>query len=537
MRKEGVVSRAGTFVKRLLCNPIPIFLIFIGLGLIIFSTQVHAMNAASSQLSTDSIAVQPGTSVPVKLVANFTSNNPATISFQVNAPNGITVDGPLHSISTVFPINRQVNVGASSSTLPGDYLVTFTVHTILDNQLFVQQHSLWVHVGAKSLVSYFTSPNTTLAPQITNISISPQVINLKRGETGHFSVSFINRNSATDYVVRLVEQVNLISVHLTNATPHFVEPNEQVVVGGEIVTTSKTPFGFTPIYLEAYDVLSGQKTFLGVVSVNVVETTNIEASLPFLQYVISPNRSQATFITLTNTEFNDTDVTLESSSSLVQIESHIVHVPAKTSVSVPVLIHADSVQGLRNEVIFVQNAQFSTSVSFSVRTTPVAVDPVALESREEEIIVTNTSPFAWTDVTFIAANVPSDWVVSFESNHIAIPAQKSVTVPVHVDAVKGEEDSFVVHVYNHGQLVDSYVVQSTPAPNVVSGVTGLIVANVSSIIGLIVIIFALLVVFSKSFRESVQSRLPKPKHPVYNPLVRSEKKVEMVKREEPISKE
>lgn len=510
----GYLARAGQLVKRLLCNPLHVFLIFLGLGLILFSTQVSATSFATSALSTSNVSIQPGTSVPVIVNVGFSSNNPATISFEVVSPAGINVDGPLHSTSTVFPINRQLNVSADAETLPGEYLVTITVHTILDNQLFSQTHSLWVKVGPKSLVTYFTSPNTNLAPQITNISIVPQVVNLKRNETGHFSVSFINRNSATDYVVRLVEQPNLIAVHLTNATPHFVEPNQQVVVGGEIVTNSKTPFGFTPIYIEAYDVLSGQKTFLGVVNVNVIESTNIEASLPFLQYVITQKESQATFITLTNTEYNDTQITLESSSSLVQIESHIVHIPAKTSVSIPVLIQADNQPGIRNETIFVQNAKFSTTVSFSVNTTPAPIENLSLEVREEEIIVINNTPYAWTDVTFIAANIPVNWKVAFEVNHVTIPAQESVTVPMQVTAVKGVKDSFIVHVYNQGQFVQSYVVQSDPSPNPITGISGLIVANVSSVIGLLVIIFALLVVFSKRFRESIQSRLPKPKPPM-----------------------
>ncbi len=526
------MGKAILKVKRLLCNPLHVFLIVLGVGLILASTQVQAQSFVTSQLSTDTISVQPGSTLPVDLSVQFGSYNPAQISFIVNAPPGITVDGPLHSTTTAFDITRRLNVGASFNTPEGDYLVTIIVHTFLDNQLFSETHTLHVHVGPKSLVTYFTSPNTTLAPQIALISITPQIITLKRNETGHFSVSFLNQNSATDYVIRLVEQPNLVSVHLTNATSHLVEPNELVVVGGEVVTNAKTPFGFTPIYLEVYDVLSGQTKFLGVVNVHVVESTNVEAALPFLQYVISQNESQGTFITLTNTEYNDVQVLLQSSSSLVQIESQIVHIPSKTSVSVPVLIQADSQPGVRNETIFVENAQFSTAVSFTVKTTPSLPENLSLEARDEEIIVTNNTPFAWTNVTFLATNIPTNWVVTFESNHLTIPAQESVTVPISVEAVKGEKDSFIVHVYNKGQLVETYVVQSNPSPNAVSGVTGLIVANVSSLLGLIILIFAVLLIFSPRFRDAVRDRLPKAKPPQANPLVRTEKKVEIVKTEE-----
>ncbi len=360
-------------VKRCLIRPFHVALIVIGLALLVSATQIHAYPSSSNSipvvLSTHELFLQQGSELPIQVSVQTLYGKNAQISFDAAYPTEtLRVDGELNPISTSFPIQRDMHIAARASALPGDYRVILTTTINVDGQSFWDVQIILVHVQPKGFVTYFTSVNSTFSPAITNVVFSTQAISLPRNEKDSFTLSFVNQGSATDYLIRLSEPAIGISARVVDGVHRFVQPGETVHALIEIETSPTSPFESFPLRLEAYNFVSGEKTFLGSIVVNVEKVSNIEASVPFHSFTIEENDSVYSSITLQNTEYNDVDVILESSSTFVEIQSRHVHVPSKSSVSIPILIHGSSFFDSRAEQIFVVSPIINEQVSFIVNT-------------------------------------------------------------------------------------------------------------------------------------------------------------------------
>lgn len=357
------------FVKRCLLKPFHVALIVLGLVLIFSAAQMHALSTVPVSLSTHELFMQPGSALPLVVSVETPFGKNAFVSFGIDYPSSVlSVDGELNSISTSFPLKRDFTISTLWNAPRGDYLVTLHVYSVIENQTFTDTQTILVHVGKKGLVTYLTSSNTTMPANVSNVVFSSENVRVGRNENASVSVSFVNSGSATDYLVRLSEPALGFSAHVTSETHRFVDVGERVTSFVEISTTPTSPFGQTSLQVEAYDFVSGEKTFLGTIMVNVIKTTNLDVSVPFHEFVVEENGSIDSAITLDNTEYSDVDVIIESSSSLILVPLRQVHVPSKSSVSVPIIIQSSPSLGLRSDSLFILNAELTREVSFVVRT-------------------------------------------------------------------------------------------------------------------------------------------------------------------------
>lgn len=368
-------STPELFIKRCLIRPIHVMLILAGLALLLSAAQMHAYTPSSSNVfssvSTQELFLQPDSELPVDIIVNTPYGKPVNISFSTEYPSHVLrVDGELHSISTSFPTQREMRVYANWNAPQGDYLVTLRVHIQDGAQSFTETHPIRVSVGEKGLLTYYTTPHTTFPARVSAPVFSTNTINLSRTERTTVSVSFLNSGSATDYLIRLTEPSLNLSVHIVNETHRLVEDGSRVTSWLDITARTNSPFGETPLYVEAYNLVSGEKTLLGVVRVNVYEKFNLAASLPFQSFVVEENDSLETLLTLENTEYSDVDVVIESSSSLAQPSHSTLRVPAKTTITVPLSIRASPSLGVRSDAVYILNPNLTEQVSFTVETVP-----------------------------------------------------------------------------------------------------------------------------------------------------------------------
>ncbi len=367
-------------MKRLFTRPWHVMLLIVGFVLVLSAAGMHAYSSFPVSISTNELELQANSELPVQIDVQTPYGKNAFVSFDVDYPSSVlSIDGELNSISTSFPIQRIMRVRALWDANPGIYVVKLMVHVKMDGQVFTETKFITVHVSPSSQVTYFTSPNSTFAPQVSSVVFSNENIVLQRNENASFSVSFVNKGSATDYLVRLAEHPIGITVHTTNDIHRFVEKNEGVTTFFEVSTSSFSPFEITPLRIESYDLVSGEKTFLGTVIVQVNEVSNIEMSIPFHEFVVEENDSIYSYVTLQNTEYSDVDLILESSSSLVEIQSRQVHIPSKSSLSVPLLIRASPFVGTRSETVFVMNSKITEQFSFVVTTVKKGTLPVLVD--------------------------------------------------------------------------------------------------------------------------------------------------------------
>ena len=368
-------STPELFIKRCFIRPVHVMLILAGMALLLSAAQMHAYTPSStaifSSVSTQELFLQPDSELPVDIFVNTPYGKPVNVSFSTDYPSHVLrVDGELHSISTSFPLQREMRVYANWNAPQGDYLVTLRVHVQDGGQSFTETHPIRVHVGEKGLLTYYTTSNTTLPARVSAPIFSTNAINLSRTERTTVSVSFLNTGSSTDYLVRLAEPSLNLLVHVVNETHRLVEDGSRVTSWLDITARTNSPFGETPLYVEAYNMVSGEKTLLGVVRVNVYETFNLDARLPFHSFVVEENDLIETTLSLENTEYSDVDVIIESSSSLAQPANSTIRVPAKTSITVPLSIHASPSLGVRGDTLFVMNPNLTEQVSFTVETVP-----------------------------------------------------------------------------------------------------------------------------------------------------------------------
>jgi hypothetical protein len=338
------------------------------------SMQAHAYSPISASLSPSEVFLQPGSeisgTVSVYLHLQWEGAKNAHIEFDVQSPSGITLDGQLNPIATPISISRTFVVRASNTIPQGTYFATLYVRTILDNQEQTIPLPLTIHIGPKTHFLYQTTDYSTLAPTLGNVHISPSSIVLSRVETGSFEITFTHFGSTTDYLIRLAEPALSSKVSFTNATHRFVEDGDVVTAFMEVSTTQYTPIGVLPLRIEAYDLATGQKTFLGSVFVDVKESTHILASLPYSLIEVEAGTTANILLTLQNTQYNDSQFILESSSSSIQFDSRIVNVPAKSAVDVNVMIVGNDSPSLENGVIYVVHPSFTDEVNIAIMTVP-----------------------------------------------------------------------------------------------------------------------------------------------------------------------
>ncbi len=372
VRKE----RAAAFVKKsiihpVLCNPARSLLVVLGIVLFMASMQAHAYSPTSASLSQSEVFLQPGSeisnTVSVYIPLQWENASNAQIEFDVQTPSGITMDGQLNPIVTPISISRSFVVRASNTIPQGTYFATLYVRTILDNSSQTIPLPITIQIGPKTHFLYQTTDYSTLSPTIGNVNISPSQITLTRVDTGSFEVSFTHFGSTTDYLVRLAEPVLSAKVSFANATHRFVEDGDVVNSFMEVSTTPYTPFGILPLRVEAYDLATGQKTFLGSVYVDVKETTNVLSSLASHSFEVPVGESVSTFLSLKNTEYNDTEVILESNLSSIVFASRIVKVPAQSTLDVNVTIFGDDVPSVEMGAIYIVHPSFTDRVDFSIK--------------------------------------------------------------------------------------------------------------------------------------------------------------------------
>lgn len=435
---------APEFVRKsvihpIICNPIRSLLVIFGIVVLVAAAQAQAYSPVTVALTPSEVWLQPGTEISGKLSVVFpmqwTTN--AHVWFDIQSPSGITIDGQLNAFDSPLSATKNIIIRSSSFAEEGTYTAFITVHTILDNSDNVNVLPVTIHVGPKNHFIYETTNFSTLAPTIGNIDVSPSQMVLHRTETGSFTVSFTNYGSTTDYLIRLAEPVISLNVDVQNATHRFVEHNETVTAFVEVTATKNAPFDTIPLRIEAYDLASGQKTFLGSVLVDVQETTNIVPTLPSQSFVVEDGNVTLTGLTLQNTEWNDTQATLVTSSNSIVLSTTMITIPAKGVVTIPLTIQGDLSAPLRNETIYVLTGDFTAAVPFIVKTIP----------------------------------------------------------STHSNSENDSDDDGL------------------------SSSTGLLSGATSTVLGLIILIFALLMIVSKNFRERIKSYLPKSEVP---PVVKKE---------------
>lgn len=379
VRKE----RAASFVEKsiihpVLCNPARSLLVVLGIVLFMASMQTHAYTPVSASLTQSEVFLQPGSeissTVSVYFPLQWDNASTAHIEFDVQTPEGITIDGQLNPVDTPISISRNFVVRASNTIPQGTYSATLNVRTILDNFEQTIPLPITIQIGPKTHFLYQTTDYSTLAPTIGNVDISPSSLALTRVDTGSFEVSFTHFGSTTDYLIRLAEPVLSAKVSFANATHRFVEDGDTVTSFMEVTTTPYTPFGVFPLRIEAYDLATGQKTFLGSVYVDVTETTNVLSSLASHFFEVPANGSVSTILTLKNTEYNDTELILESNLFSIVFDSRIVKVPAQSTLDVNVTIFGNDVPSVENGTIYVVHPSFTDEVHFSIETVESDVD-------------------------------------------------------------------------------------------------------------------------------------------------------------------
>lgn len=372
-RKE----RAASFVKKsiihpVLCNPARSLLVVLGIVLFMASMQAHAYSPVSASLTQSEVFLQPGSeissTVSVYIPLQWENASTAHIEFDTQTPSGITIDGQLNPVDTPISISRSFVVRASNMIPQGTYSATLYVHTILDNSKQTIPLPITIHVGPKTHFLYQTTDYSTLAPTIGNVDIFPSSLVLTRVDAGSFEVSFTHFGSTTDYLIRLAEPVLSAKVSFANATHRFVEDGDTVTAFMEVTTTPYTPIGVLPLRVEAYDLATGQKTFLGSVYVDVKETTNVLSSLASHFFEVPVDGSVSTVLTLKNTEYNDTELILESNLSSIVFASRIVKVPAQSRLDVNVTIFGNDVPSVETGTIYVVHPSFTDVVHFSIET-------------------------------------------------------------------------------------------------------------------------------------------------------------------------
>ncbi|QQR92384.1 MAG: hypothetical protein IPJ89_04475 [Candidatus Iainarchaeum archaeon] len=492
-------------------HPLRFSLILFGMALLLFSMNARAYGFASASLSGNEFWMQPGSDVRAHLDVDITSSELVPISFSINQVEGITIDGALHGIATTGKFSRQIRIDVSRDVPPGDYALQLTMHASLDGQTYHYPFPIIVHVSQKERVTYFTSSNSTLSPSIDRIQLSPRTISLQRGEVQYATVSFRNLGNPTDYAIEFNPQPIGIFASVVTPNHSFVDAGETVRSDIELRAFTTSPFETIPVSVYARNRVTQEKMFLGNIDVTVTKTTNALLSVPFQSIQLEKGASMQSFLTIQNTESSDLDVLLQSSSPSVELSATQLHIPANSSLSVPVTLNGSTSLGKQTETIYVFNSDYDNSVSFTITTVPAVIVLDEVETRTLEVVVENDSGAEWDNITMQLRNLPTGWKATIVPARASLLQGESLTAVLRVTAPKSESASLVVLVYDDGVLVKTIHVQSHSNPSDLSRITGFVSGIARPLIGVLVLIVAALIVFSADFRARMRKMMPKPK--------------------------
>lgn len=499
-------------------HPLRFSLILFGFALVLFSLQAHGYAFASASLSENEFWMQPGTDVRARVDVDISSSQLVPISFSISQVEGITLDGALHGIATTGKFSRQIRIDVAENVTPGTYALQLTLHASLDGQTYSYPFPILVHVSQKERVAYFTSLNSTLSPSIDRIQLSPNNITLHRGEVEYAQVSFRNLGNPTDYAIEFYPAPTGLFASVVTPLHSFVDAGESVQSAIEFRAFDSSPFEVFPVSVYARNRVTQERTFLGSVQVSIERIDHALLSIPFSHVELEQGSELESFLTIQNTEASDLDLVVQSSSALLEVSSTLVHVPARSSVSIPFTIHASSAPGTRTDNVYAFNSSYETAASLTVSTIPAIIASGEVESRSMMVSIENDSGVEWKPISLQLRNVPSSWDAKVTSPSTSLLQGESLMASLELTAPRNQSASFLLLVYSNGVLVKSIPVRSTPNPDSFSQVTGFVSGVGKPVIGLVVLLLAALIVFSADFRKRVRDTLPKPK-----PIVKEKK--------------
>ncbi len=350
-------------------HPLRTFCVALGLFLVLFSTQVHAVGYApfGAALSTNELQLQPGTELPIKVNVIVPTGGNIPVSFSVQSASGITLDGQLHPIAANYPFSRNLMVKAASNAKLGSYVLILNVNMVQDGVTHTYALPLHVNVVPKADVSFFTSDDSTASPFISSPQISPSALVMKRNESTSVVVSFRNNGSATDYEI-VTDYVLGLQIRVHNPTHRLVFPGQTVSSVIDIQSSPDSPFQEYIIGVRARNMVTNESFSLGHVNAKLVQSVNVMAAFPFNSVELPPNGRVDANLTISNLEYGDVDVVLQSDSSAIQLSSTLVHIPQQSSVSIPVVITGDASPSSRVETIYVMTPTSTQPLSFVRKT-------------------------------------------------------------------------------------------------------------------------------------------------------------------------
>ncbi len=510
--------------------PLRLSLVFFGLVLVLFSLNAQGYGFASASLSQNEFWMQPGSDVRAQVNVKITSSQLVPISFSINQVEGITIDGALQGLSTTGNFSRQVRIDVSPNVPPGDYSLQLTMHASLDGQTYHYPFPIIVHVSQKERVVYFTSSNSTLSPSIQNIQLSPQTITLHRGEVQYAHVSFRNVGNATDYAIEFNPKPIGLFASILTPNHSFVDAGEVVQSDIEFRAFASSPFEKMPISIYARNRVTQEKMFLGIVNVSIEKINHALLSIPFAHMELGKGESQQSFLTIQNTEASDLDLLVQTSSPSVELSSTQLHIPAKSSLSIPFTVHGGNSLGTRVESIYAFNSEYELSTSFSLATIPAVISSGEVETRTLSAEIENDSGIEWKNITLQLRNLPSTWKAQISPQNTSLLQGDSLTATIQLIVPQKESATFTFLVYNEGILVKTISVKSIPNPTSFTQISGFVSGVGRPFIGLVILILAALLIFSADFRNRIRGSLPKPK-----PIVKEAKVVSPAKEDNPVA--
>lgn len=367
LRDVDTKTKVHRAIWTLGCYPLRIALVTLGVMILFFAAYSHAYAYVNVSASTQTLQMQPGSALPIDVFVQI-QGDPVSVFFTPQAHPFLTLDGQLQSITAPYSFTRHASMYVNPQTPPGNYSTTLYVQAQANGATYSYPLTFFVEVSPKGLAEFHTTPNSTISPYITNPIVSTRNVVLNRDQEAHVTISFTNNGSATDYRVELAENVPGLLAYMQDGAHSFVQPGETVYSVLQIKASTTTPIGEYSIPLRIRDVVTQDKTSLGFVHVRVEKTEGAQLVLPQTSFEVSTENENTVLLTIQNTEWSDLDAHLITSSPRVFIENTQVHIPAKSTIEVPVIILPSDAKGTRVETLYLVSPTFETQVSFEVNT-------------------------------------------------------------------------------------------------------------------------------------------------------------------------
>ncbi|MDZ4256888.1 MAG: hypothetical protein U1C71_04720 [archaeon] len=494
-----------SFFKWIKYHPLRVALVGVGILLLMMAPQVQATAFVDVSSSSHAFQLKPGTSLPIDVSIVIQGDEAVTLSFTPQAHPFLQLDGQLHPITSPFSFTRHLTIKAAPNAPPGDHTITLFVEAFIGGARYAFPQTYAVKVMPSGFTEFRTTPDSTLAPFITQIVFSEQDIELNRNDTELFSVSFVNQGSATDYRIEFTEQPVHFKARIQGGVHRFVQPGERVQSVIEVSTDTRTPFDTYSLSLRARNLVTQDTTFLGTVLVRVDKVSHALVALPTLLYEVEEQGTVASYITIENTEWNELDVLITTSSPRIKVSSPSIRVPPKSSLSIPITIFGSDSPGLRSESLFIVSPDFDAQVHFTVQTIPTKIIPGETERVTQTILISNATDSPWGNVFIIPTSIPQGWDVRISPTRTSIPFQSGVNVTIDVIRPEGESGSFDLQVFNDGVEVDRVPIEFQGEER--DPFSGLFVLTPGPIFLGILLLILLVLIFSSRVRDFVRAKL------------------------------